>query len=157
MVIDFIDMKERKHIREVEKVFKDEAKKDRAKTDIGHISKFGLLELSRQRLRPSIESRSYETCIYCQGRGLIQSVESTSVSFLRQIWTGASKDGVTQVIGTLPLQIASYLQNKKRRELAQLESRYGVNIALHGDPSLPPGCGTLEFLEDSNNKSKRTA
>ena len=151
VVIDFIDMRNKKHIRDVEKLFREETKKDRAKIDTSHISKFGLLELSRQRLRSSIESRSYQTCQYCQGRGLIPSVESSSVSFLRQIWMGISKKGVIQVKGALPLEIATYLQNKKRKELAELESRYGVGIVLEGDPSIAPGNGKLEFLKENES------
>jgi len=151
VVIDFIDMRSKKHIRDVEKLLREETKKDRAKIDTSHISKFGLLELSRQRLRSSIESRSYQTCHYCQGRGLIPSVESASVSFLRQIWMGISKKGVIQVKGALPLEIATYLQNKKRKELAELESRYGVGIVLEGDPSIAPGNGKLEFLKENES------
>jgi ribonuclease E len=146
VVIDFIDMKDRKHIREVEKLIREETKKDRAKIDTSNISKFGLLELSRQRLRPSIESRSYQTCHYCHGRGLLPSVESASVSFLRQIWMGISKKGITRVKGTLPLGVATYLQNKKRKDLAELESRYGIDIVIQGDPDIAPGNGELEFL-----------
>ena len=151
VVIDFIDMRNKKHIRDVEKLLREEIKKDRAKIDTSHISKFGLLELSRQRLRSSIESRSYQICQYCQGRGLIPSVESASVSFLRRIWMGISKKGVIQVKGALPLEIATYLQNKKRKELAELESRYGVDIVLKGDPSIAPGNGKLEFLKENDN------
>ena len=121
VVIDFIDMRYKKHIREIEKLLREETKKDRAKIDIAHISKFGLLEVSRQRLRPSIESRSYETCAYCQGRGLVVAVGPASVSFLRQITTGVSRKGVVQVKGILPVAVATYLQNRKRRELAILE------------------------------------
>jgi len=151
VVIDFIDMRKREHNREIEKLLRDETKKDRAKIDMSHISKYGLLELSRQRLRPSIESRSYETCHYCQGRGLVPSVGPASVSFLRQIGTGVSKKGVTQVKGVLPVEVARYLQNRKRRELANLESRYGVEIVLQGDPSLPLGSGTLQFLKENGS------
>jgi ribonuclease E len=151
VVIDFIDMKDRKHIREVEKLFREETRIDRAKIDIAHISKFGIMELSRQRLRPSIESRSYQTCHYCHGRGLVQSVESASVSFLRRIWMGISREGVTGVKGSLSSEVATYLQNKKRKELARLESRYGVEIALQGDPSIAPGDGNLEFLPETNS------
>ena len=146
-VVDFIDMKDKKHIRAVEKLFREEAKNDRAKIDTSNISKFGLLELSRQRLRPSLESRSYQICHYCKGRGLILSVESASVSFLRQIGTGISKKGIMQVKGVLPVEVATYLQNKKRKELAELESRYGVDIILQSDSLLPPGSGNLEFLK----------
>lgn len=147
VVIDFIDMRDRKHIRQVERRLRDETKKDRAKISMSSISKFGLLELSRQRLRPSIESRSYQTCPYCKGRGLTLSVESASVSFLRQIWMGISKRDITQVNGNLPVEVATYLQNRKRKELTELESRYGVDIVLNGDPNLPPGDGKLEFLK----------
>ncbi|MCD6562017.1 MAG: Rne/Rng family ribonuclease [Deltaproteobacteria bacterium] len=151
VVIDFIDMKDRKHIRELEKLMRDNAKNDRAKINMAHLSKFGLLELSRQRLRPSIESRSYQTCHCCQGRGIILSVEASSVSFLRQIWMGVSRKGIKHVRGILPLEVATYLQNKKRNEIAQLESRYDVDIIIRGDPSLPPGGGKLEFLKENGS------
>jgi len=151
VVIDFIDMRDKKHIKEVERLLREETKKDRAKTDISHISKFGLLELSRQRLRPSIESRSYQICHQCHGRGLVLSVESASVSFLRQIWMGVSRKGIRQVKGVLPMNVATYLQNKKRKELAQLESRYGVDIVLQADPWLPSGGGRLEFVKEDGD------
>ncbi len=147
VVVDFIDMKNRKHIREVEKVLREELKKDRAKTDISHISKFGLLELSRQRLRPSIESKSYQVCHYCNGRGITMSVESAAVSLLRRIWMGVSKGNVAQVNGTLPIEVAAYLQNRKRKELAEIENRYGVTILLQGDPTLSPEGGKLDFVK----------
>jgi ribonuclease E len=151
VVIDFIDMKDRKHIREVEKQLREETKKDRAKIDLSHISKFGLLELSRQRLRPSIESRSYQACHYCQGRGLILSVESAAVSYLRQIGMGVAGKKVAKVEGVFALEVATYLQNKKRKELAELESHYGVDIVIQGDPSIPPGGGKLEFRKKNGD------
>ena len=147
IVIDFIDMRERKHIREVEKVLKDEVKKDRAKTDLSHISKFGLMELSRQRLRPSIESRSYQVCQYCNGRGMVISVESAAVSYLRRIWMGVSKGEVGRVNGILPMEVVTYLQNRKRKDLIDIEKRYGVSVILQGDSSLPPGGGKLDFIK----------
>ena len=146
VVIDFIDMKDRNHIRKVEKTFRKNLKKDRAKIDTSHISKFGLLELSRQRLRPSIESRSYQTCPCCHGRGMIMSVESAAVSLMRRIWMGVSKGNVAQVNGTLPVEVTAYLQNKKRKELAEIENRYGVVINFNEDSSLSPGGGKLDFL-----------
>ena len=153
VVIDFIDMKDKKHIREVEKVLREELKKDRAKTDMSHISKFGLLELSRQRIRPSIESKSYQACRFCNGRGLIMSVESASLSFLRRIWMGISNGDVLSVNGVLPVEVANYLQNKKRKELSSLEKRYRVNIILEGVPSLVPGEGTLEFSKQADSEN----
>ena len=156
VVIDFIDMKDRKHIREIEKVFREELKKDRAKTDSSHISKFGLMELSRQRLRPSIESKSYQICEHCQGRGIIMSVEASAVSIMRRIWMGVSKGDIAQVNGTLPMDVATYIQNRKRKELAEIESRYGLTITLHGDPSQSPGNGKLDFIKaDTGTTEKR--
>ena len=148
VVIDFIDMKDRKHIREVEKVLREGLRKDRAKVDTSHISKFGLLELSRQRLRPSIESRSYQACHYCNGRGIVMSVEAAAVSVMRRIWMGVSKGDVTRVNGNLSAEVAVYLQNRKRKELADLENRYGIEIVLNGDPSLAPGGGKLDFVKE---------
>lgn len=152
IVIDFIDMKDHKHEREVVKQLKDEIKKDRAKISFSPISKFGLMELSRQRLRPSIESKSYQICEFCQGRGIVRSVEATSVSFLRQIWLGASKDNVVTVKGILPTNVTNYLLNKKRAELAELEERYGVSIEIQGGPDLSPWEGELKFIERSEAK-----
>jgi len=152
IVIDFIDMKERKHERELIKQIKEEMKKDRAKISFSPISKFGLMEISRQRLRPSIESKSYQICDYCQGRGIVRSVEATSVSFLRQIWLGASKDNVVTVTGVLPGKVADYLLNNKRSELAELEQRYGVSIEIQGDPGLSPWEGELKFIERNEAK-----
>jgi ribonuclease E len=154
LVIDFIDMRDKKHVREIERILREETKKDRAKIDLSHISKFGLLELSRQRLRPSIESRSYQTCQHCQGRGLILSVEARSLSFLRRIWMGLTKEGITQVRGVLPLEVATYLQNRKRKEIVKLESRYNVSIQLEGDPTVTPGNGRLEFIEGKSESAQ---
>ncbi|MBN2060139.1 MAG: Rne/Rng family ribonuclease [Deltaproteobacteria bacterium] len=149
IVIDFIDMKERKHIRDVEKALREELKKDRAKTDTSNISKFGIMELSRQRLNPSIESKSYKICEHCQGRGLVISVEAAAISFLRRIWMGISKGNIVQVQGKLPSEVADYIQNKKRHELADLEARYKTNIVIVSDHTMTPGGGKLEFKKET--------
>jgi ribonuclease E len=148
VVIDFIDMRERGHNRDVLKTLREELKKDRAKVDTSYISKFGLLELSRQRLRPSLESRSYQTCPHCNGRGVILSVESAAVSFVRRILMGISKRDVVRVNVSLPLDVATYIQNRKRKDLADLENRYGVTIIIHGDPSIFPGNGRIDFIKE---------
>jgi ribonuclease E len=155
-VIDFIDMRDRNHNRRVEQALRKELKKDRAKVSTSSISKFGLLELSRQRLRPSIEARSYQTCSHCQGRGLVMSVESASVAYLRRIWLGLSMGKAVRVEGVLPLDVASYLQNKKRKELADLEARYGVTIQSQGDPALSPGEGNLDFVRQDQTPQAKT-
>jgi ribonuclease E len=147
VVIDFIDMKDRKHNREVEKTLREEMKKDRAKTDTVPLSKFGLMELSRQRLRPSLESKTYQTCPFCQGKGMVMSVESAAVSVMRRIWVGLSKGDISQVNGRLAVEVASYLQNRKRKELLDLERRYNVKILLHPETGLSPGDHRLEFVK----------
>ncbi|MBE9542381.1 MAG: Rne/Rng family ribonuclease [Proteobacteria bacterium] len=152
VVIDFIDMKDPKHIRDLIKQVKEETKRDRAKMSFSNISKFGLMELSRQRLRPSIESKSYQICEFCQGRGIVRSVEATAVSFLRQIWLGASKGNIETVTGMLPSNVSNYLLNKKRAELAELEKRYGVSIEIQANPGLSPWEGDLKFIERSKSK-----
>jgi ribonuclease E len=138
----------------VEKVFREELKMDRAKIDTAHISKFGLMELSRERLRPSIESKSYMLCHYCSGRGMVMSVESAAISYLRRIWMGLSKGDVLQVTGTLSPEVASYLLNRKRKELGEMEKRYGVAISLAGDRDVPPGEGRLDFLRDEGSRKE---
>jgi len=149
IVVDFIDMRDKKHNREVEKMLRDKTKDDRAKISMSPISRFGLLELSRQRLRPSIESMSYQTCNYCEGRGIVPSVETAALSVLRRIRMGVSRKGTVQVKGSLSMDVAAYLQNRKRKDLSQLESRYGVDITLVADATIPPGGGRLDFLKES--------
>ncbi len=146
VVIDFIDMKEQKHRRELIRTVREETKKDRAKISLSYTSKFGLMELSRQRLRPSVESKTYQICEYCQGRGIVRSVEATALSFLRKIWQASSKGDVDKVIGALPSKVANYLLNRKRKELSEIEKRYEISIEIQGDPELPIWGGDLEFI-----------
>lgn len=152
VVIDFIDMKDPKHVRDLIKQVKEETKRDRAKMSFSNISKFGLMELSRQRLRPSIESKSYQNCEICQGRGIVKSVEATAVSFLRQIWLSVSKGDIETVTCMLPSNVTNYLLNKKRVELAELEKRYGVNIEIQANPNLSPWEGDIKVTEKSKSK-----
>ena len=146
VVIDFIDMKDRNHNREIEKLLKEECKKDKSKFDFGAISKFGLMELSRQRLRPSIEAVSYNTCTCCGGRGLIPSVESSSLNLLRRIRIGALREDIIKVKGILSPDVTSYLQNRKRHELIEIEDSYKLEIELIPDNNLAPGKGDLYFI-----------
>jgi ribonuclease E len=130
VVIDFIDMKDRKRIRQVEKTLREEFKKDRAKTEMGRISKFGLMEVSRQRLRPSVHSSSYVSCLRCSGTGVVRSTEATALTYLRKIWLELSRGKANQVHGSFSKEVADYLLNKKRAELLKLENRYAANIQI---------------------------
>ena len=145
IVIDFIDMKESKHRNEVQRVLKNHLKKDKARTTLGRISKFGILELSRQRIRPPIQFGTYYTCPTCQGKGQVRSVETLALSYLRKIWLGISKGTVSSVKGILPVEVAHYLLNRKREDLLRLESRHEVTIHLEGQPQILPEEGRLEF------------
>jgi ribonuclease E len=145
IVIDFIDMKEAKHRNEVVKSLKNHLKSDKARTSLGRISKFGLLEISRQRIRPPIQFGTYYTCPTCQGKGQVRSVETLALSYLRKIWLGISKGTVSSVRGILPVEVAHYLLNRKREDLLRLESRHEVTIFLEGQPQILPEEGRLEF------------
>ncbi len=130
IVIDFIDMESTKNQRAVEDRLRDAVKQDRARIQIGKISRFGLLEMSRQRLRPSISESTNIVCPRCNGMGVIRSVESMALAVLRLIGEEARKDRTAKVIAQLPVSVATYLMNEKRDMLADIERRGRVDIVL---------------------------
>ena len=136
VVIDFIDMSSNKHQREVENRLAQALKHDRARVQIGRISRFGLLELSRQRLRPSLGESSQMVCPRCEGHGRVRSVESLSLSILRLAEEHAMKENTGQVLVQAPVEIASFLLNEKRRALMQIEQRHDAPIVIVADPNL---------------------
>jgi ribonuclease E len=146
IVVDFIDMREAKHVREVEKKVKNSMKKDRAKVDISRISKFGLMQISRQKMASPVQRGSYNVCECCQGRGLVRSVETQALVYLRRIQTAVLRKEVKRVECRLPLAVAQYLQNRKRSELVALEGRYEVVINIVGDPAISPTDGQVETI-----------
>ncbi|MBW2060698.1 MAG: Rne/Rng family ribonuclease [Deltaproteobacteria bacterium] len=146
IVIDFIDMRESAHLREVEKTLRNESKKDKARIALGRISKFGLLELSRQRLRPPIEHGTYLTCEVCGGRGVVRSPEATALAVMRTITQKISKGRLGKVQGRLYPTVADYLLNRKRQELLDLEDRFKVSIELKGHPEVLPEQMDLKFI-----------
>jgi ribonuclease E len=136
IVIDFIDMGPQKHQRDVENRLRDAVREDRARVQIGKISRFGLLEMSRQRLRPSLDESSYLTCPRCSGIGTIRSVESLALAILRIIGEEARKERTAKVIAQLPAEVATYLLNEKRDWVQSLESRNEVQVVLVAHPLL---------------------
>lgn len=136
VVIDFIDMESTRHQREVEEKLRDALKADRARVQVGRISRFGLLELSRQRLRPSLAESTNIRCPRCEGRGHIRSVESLSLSILRLIEEEAMKENTGQVLVQAPPEVANYLLNEKRRPLIEIEGRHESAIVIVADPSI---------------------
>lgn len=145
IVVDFIDMRQAKHIREVERMVKLSMKRDKAKVDISRISRFGLMQISRQKLGAPIEKGSYRLCEHCSGRGVVRSVETQAISYLRQIQTGVSRKKTARAVCTLPLDVAEYLLNRKRAEIVELETRNNVVIVIVPDPSMKPGDKNLDF------------
>ena len=134
IVIDFIDMTPTRHQREVEQRLRDALQMDRARIQIGKISRFGLLEMSRQRLRPSLGESSYRVCPRCNGRGNIRNTESLAVSILRLLAGEAMKEHTGKVVAALPVEVATYLLNEKRGALQDLEQRSGVSLLMVPDP-----------------------
>lgn len=130
VVIDFIDMGPQKNQRDVENRLRDAVRQDRARVQIGKITRFGLLEMSRQRLRPSLGESSYMTCPRCSGIGNIRSVESLALAILRIIGEEARKERTAKVIAQLPVEVATYLLNEKRDWVQSLESRNDTQVVL---------------------------
>ncbi len=136
VVIDFIDMSSNKHQREVENRLQNSLKYDRARVQIGRISKFGLMEMSRQRLRPSLGENSQIVCPRCEGHGRMRSVESLSLSIIRVAEEHAMKDNTGQVLVQAPVEIANFLLNEKRTALAEIERRHDAPLVIVADEQL---------------------
>jgi ribonuclease E len=136
IVIDFIDMQAPRNHREVENRLRDALKMDRARVQIGRISRFGLLEMSRQRLRPSLGESSQIVCPRCTGQGTIRGVESLSLSVLRIIEEEAMKENTIRVVARVPVDVGTYLLNEKRELLHELEARHRVSVMLIPSPAL---------------------
>lgn len=157
IVVDFIDMRNRKNIMAVEKQVKAAMKKDKAKVDFSRISKFGLMQISRQKLGAPIEAGNYHRCEHCKGRGVVRSIETQSLYYLRRIQTGASRKPVERIECHLPLDIASYLLNNKRSELSDMEKRYHVEITIIAETDMKPADNDLIFhkAEKESNSKKQ--
>jgi ribonuclease E len=136
VVIDFIDMGPQKNQREVENRLREAVRQDRARVQIGKITRFGLLEMSRQRLRPSLGESSYMTCPRCSGIGNIRSVESLALAILRIIGEEARKERTAKVIAQLPVEVATYLLNEKRNWVQNLEARNDMQVVLVANSAL---------------------
>jgi ribonuclease E len=130
IVVDFIDMESQKNQRAVEDRLRDAVRQDRARIQIGRLSRFGLLELSRQRLRPSIGESTSIACPRCSGMGTIRSVDSLALALLRLIGEEARKDRTVKVIAQLPVEVATYLMNEKRDWLNGIETKSGAQVVL---------------------------
>jgi len=154
VVIDFIDMKDRKHQKEVEQALKHSLKKDKARVTVGTLSKFGLLELSRQRLRPTAEVSAYTICPACQGRGRIKRVDTLSLSLLRQISTQVAQGQIQEVRASVPLQVSNFLLNKKRKDILNLEEHYHLKIVVLPKEGLGPEEILVDYIKREPSEGK---
>ena len=144
IVIDFIDMEERRNNTAVEKRLKDKLKTDRARIQVGRISGFGLLEMSRQRLRPGMIEATTQPCPSCHGTGLIRSDDNLALSILRQLEEEAVRGRSKELLLKAPIGIVNFLMNQKREHIAQIEARYGISIRVEADPHLVSPDFTIE-------------
>ncbi|PSF05396.1 ribonuclease E [Marinobacter fuscus] len=152
IVIDFIDMTPAKHQREVEQKMREALELDRARVQVGKISRFGLLEMSRQRLRPSLGETRSEVCPRCEGQGTIRGIESLALSIMRLIYEESSKEKTAEVRAMVPVSVATFLLNEKRKQLADIESRQGVDVIVAPVPTMEtPHFEILRLRQDETS------
>jgi ribonuclease E len=152
IVIDFIDMESQANQRAVEDMLRDAVKMDRARIQLGRLSRFGLLELSRQRLRPALSETTHINCPRCGGMGTIRGVESMSLALLRLIGEEARKERTGRVIAQVPVDVATYLMNEKRDWLNQIESRDKVSLVIVPNPHMQTPAYTLRRIRDDEKE-----
>jgi ribonuclease E len=150
IVIDFIDMESARNDAQVERRLKEALKQDRARIQVGRISHFGLLEMSRQRLRPSVVEHAYVACPHCQGRGLVRSVESSGLQVLRAIEEEGAKRRAAEIVVHVAMPVMLWLLNLKRERLGQIEQRFGMRVMVQPDDTLIPPALRIERTRAAN-------
>jgi len=135
IICDFIDMRNEKHRRDVEKAFRNATKADRARSKILRISMFGVVEMTRQRVRPSLRSATYLACSHCGGTGFVKSHESLAIEIIRLLNLSASKKQIKRIELSVSPEVASYLQNEKRAAIAQIEQLSDKRVTIHSEPN----------------------
>ena len=155
IVIDFIDMESAKNQREVENRLRDALRYDRARIQLGKISRFGLMELSRQRLRPALAESAHQACPRCHGIGHIRGTESTALHILRIVQEEAMKDNTAQIVAQVPVDVATFLLNEKRTDVQTIETRFKVNVLLVPNRYLEtPNYAIQRLRHDDLNQSE---
>ncbi len=156
MVNDFIDMRKERHRRTVERTLRDAVKRDRARTKILRTSPFGLIEMTRQRIRPSLKRSVYKECPACAGSGLVKTAESMAIEVVRKLIMCAQQPNVARITVTVEEEVANYINNRKRRELMHMEDEHHVQVHVVSREDLSP-----EFLKfecvDTNGREVRVA
>jgi ribonuclease E len=151
IVNDFIDMREEKHRRDVERAMRDAVKRDRARTKILKISQFGIIEMTRQRIRPSLKRSVYQDCPHCHGTGQVKTCESMSIDVMRMLQLAAHREDIIRIETRVHEDVANYLLNKKRKEITRLEESGNLQVAITAALGVSPE--TLEFVYYDNNNT----
>jgi ribonuclease E len=152
IVNDFIDMRDEKHRRGVERALREAVKRDRARTKVLRISPFGIIEMTRQRIRPSLKRSVYQDCPHCEGTGQVKTCESMSIEVMRMLLLAAHREGIHRVQIRVAEDVANYLLNKKRKEITRLEESGSIQVNIAGAAGAAPE--TLEFVCFDNNNNE---
>jgi len=156
IVIDFIDMEDRRNNAKVEKLFKDKLKTDRARIQVGRISGFGLMEMSRQRLRPGMIEATTQPCSACHGTGLVRSDDNLALTIIRQLEEEGTRRKNREVLLKAPVAIVNFLMNQKREHIAQIEGRYGLSVRIEADPFMISPDFTIEKFKTATRVVTQT-
>jgi len=156
IVNDFIDMRKERHRRGVERALRDAVRRDRARTKILRTSPFGLIEMTRQRIRPSIKKSVYDNCPTCAGTGVVKTAESMAIEAIRAIMLASQEPGIAKISVTVAEEVANYLNNRKRRELARLEDTAGLVVQVFSQEGVAPEHLILQCL-DANGREMKVA
>ncbi len=152
IVNDFIDMREERHRRGVERTLRDAVKRDRARTKVLRISPFGLIEMTRQRIRPSLRRSVFEDCPCCNGVGLVKTAESVAIEAMRLLATTASRENVHRIVLEVHERVANYLNNRKRREINNIEDESNATVLISARSDVSPGHVDFQCTDDIGNR-----
>ena len=152
IVNDFIDMRDEKHRRGVERALREAVQRDRARTKILRMSQFGLVEMTRQRIRPSLKRSVYSECEHCAGGGLVKTVESMAIDAMRSIALAAQREGIRQIRVSASDEVATFLNNQKRQELARIEAASGIEVQVVPTPGTTREHLVLSIVDGHGNE-----
>jgi len=152
IVIDFIDMREEKHRRSVERRLRELVKRDRARTKVLRISPFGLIEMTRQRIRPSLRRSMYEDCPSCRGTGQVKTAESMAIEVMRTLMTTVNKKNISRLVLNVHENVANYLNNKRRKDITQLEENAQTSIIINARTDVEPEHLMARCYDDIGNE-----
>jgi ribonuclease E len=154
IVNDFIDMRKERHRRGVERALRDAVKRDRARTKILRTSPFGLIEMTRQRIRPSLKRSVYKDCPGCTGTGVVKTAESMAIEVMRLVILAAQREEIARIAVTVHDEVATYLNNKKRREVARLEDDGRMSVQVYGRETVSPEYLVIECHDAQGREVK---